>query len=105
MGKSQRDKGKRGEAEVARILRAHGYDARRGVQHHGGPDSPDVTGLPGYHIEVKRTESLRLYDALEQSSMDAGSNEVPTVWHRRNGRRWVVILDAEDFLRAIGDNR
>ena len=30
MGKSQREKGKRGERELARKLREYGYDARRG---------------------------------------------------------------------------
>lgn len=98
MGRSSRDKGKRGEREVAALLRERGHDARRGVQYHGGPGSPDVTGLPGVHIEVKRTEQLRLYDALAQSMADAGDGEVPTVWHRRNGERWVVVMDAEDFL-------
>ena len=45
---NSRRKGKEGELEVARILRDHGYDSRRGVQYSGSPDSPDVTGLPGY---------------------------------------------------------
>ena len=30
MGKSQREKGKRGERELAGRLRDHGYDCRRG---------------------------------------------------------------------------
>ena len=40
MGKTSREKGKRGEREVAGLLRSYGYDARRGVQYHGGEDSP-----------------------------------------------------------------
>lgn len=104
MAKKSRYKGKRGERQVASLLKEHGFDAHRGAQHRGGPDSPDVVGLPGFHIEVKYTEALRLYDAMEQSKRDAAYGEVPTVWHRRNGRRWVVILDAEDFLRMLSDN-
>ena len=60
MGKTSRDKGKRGEREVASLLRSYGYDTHRGQQYHGGKDSPDVVGLPGIHIEVKRTEAFRL---------------------------------------------
>ena len=71
MGKPSRDKGKRGEREIAGLLRDYGYDARRGVQYHGGADSPDVVGLPGVHIEVKRTETLSLYPAMEQAKHDA----------------------------------
>lgn len=98
MGRTSRDKGKRGEREFAALLREHGYDARRGVQYCGGPDSPDVTGLPGIHIEVKRTESLRLYEALKQSEQDTGE-EMPIVAHRRNNCPWVIILKANDFMR------
>lgn len=105
MGKASREKGKRGERECAQFLREHGYDAKRGVQYHGGPDSPDVVGLPGAHIEVKRTETLRLYDALGQAEGDASGVEFPVVLHRRNGKKWVAILDAEDFLEIYANHR
>lgn len=98
MGKTSRDKGKRGEREVASFLREYGYDARRGVQYHGGKDSPDVVGLPGIHIEVKRTERLHLWDALAQAKADAGDN-LPAVFHRANDCPWVVIMDAKDWMR------
>lgn len=93
-----RNKGKAGEREVANILKNRGYDASRGVQYHGGPDSPDVVGLPGIHIEVKRTERLLLWDAMEQSAGDAGLDEIPIVVHRKNNKPWVVVMDFEDFL-------
>lgn len=98
MARKSREKGKRGENEAAQFLREHGFtDSRRGQQYRGGPDSPDVFGVPGLHIEVKRTETLRLYDALEQSERDASGIEYPVVMHRRNRCKWVFILDAEDF--------
>lgn len=99
MGKSSRDKGKRGERELAAVLRGYGFDSKRGVQYHGGADSPDVTGLTGVHIECKRTETLRLYDALEQSARDAGNGEMPVVMHRRNGGEWIVIQPLSDWIR------
>lgn len=91
-------KGKAGERELARVLRSYGIDAHRGVQYHGGPDSPDVIGLDGIHIEVKRTEELRLYQAMEQSIRDSGDGEIPAVFHRRNNKGWLVILRLEDFM-------
>lgn len=97
MGKPSRDKGKRGEREVAKILRDHGYNARRGVQYHGGPESPDVIGLPGIHIEVKRSEICKAYDFLAQSMLDAG-DDIPIVVHRQNGRPWIVIMPFDGFL-------
>jgi Holliday junction resolvase len=100
MGKPSRDKGKRGEREFAGELRHKGYDAHRGQQYHGGADSPDVVGLPGIHIEVKRTEKLRLWDAVAQAVRDAAKKMLmPIVAHRKNGKPWVVILLLDDFLR------
>ena len=95
---NSKDKGKRGEREVAAFLRSEGYDARRGVQYKGGPDSPDVVGLPGVHIEVKRTERLDLYGALAQSKGDAG-DEMPVVIHRKNDCEWVVIQPLKDWMK------
>lgn len=104
MGKASREKGKRGERDCANFLREHGWtDARRGQQYHGGGDSPDVVGLPGAHIEVKRTETFQLYKALEQAESDAKGIEFPIVFHRRNGKKWVAVLDAEDFLEIYGE--
>lgn len=97
MGKMSRNKGKTGEREIASILREYGYDARRGVQYHGGADSPDVVGLPGIHIEVKRTERLSLYDAMAQAKHDCGSN-IPVVMHRKNNCEWVAIMRLSDFM-------
>ncbi len=97
-GKMSREKGKRGEREVANILKERGYDAKRGVQYQGSPDSPDVVGLPGAHIEVKRTERFDLYSALEQCIGDSGSGETPVVVHRKNNKDWVAVLRLEDFL-------
>ena len=98
MGKASRDKGKRGEREVAEFLRDHGIPARRGVQYAGGPEAPDVDGFDGVHIEVKRAETLRLYPAIEQAMQDRRPGDVASVWHRQNQRGWLVILPAEDFL-------
>ena len=109
MGASSRRKGKNGELEIAALLRSHGVPARRGRQFAGGPNSPDVIGLDGVHVEVKRCELLRLWPALEQARREAREGDLASVWHRSNGREWVVILSAEDFLghvpRPIRANR
>lgn len=55
---NSREKGKRGERELAGELRRHGYDARRGQQYCGANGDADVVGLSGLHIECKRVERL-----------------------------------------------
>jgi len=104
MGKKSIMKGRDGEREVAKILRERGYtSAKRGVQYHGGEDSPDVTGIPNVHIEVKRVEALHLYPSLEQAKRDAGDGEIPVVVHRPNRKEWVAILPFDDFITLCQD--
>jgi len=100
MGRKSREKGASGERELARELsRLLGVEARRGCQYHGGPGSPDIAAdIPDVHIECKRTERLRLYEALEQASDDAGG-KVPVVVHRQNYKPWVAIVRLDDLPR------
>ncbi len=105
---NSRTKGKVGELELSAVLKGHGYETRRGQQYSGGSDSPDVVGLPGVHIECKRTERGSLHDWLDQAIRDAGvSGAIPVVMHRRNKPRnnvvtcrgeWVAILRLDDLL-------
>lgn len=95
------NKGKRGELEVASLLKEHGFDARRGQQFKGTPDSPDVVGLPGHHIEVKRVELLNVSTAFKQAKADAGKLDIPIVFHRKNGEPWLVTLEAKDYLQVL----
>ena len=98
MGRASRDKGKKGERELASLLREYGYDSRRGVQYNGADGSADVVGLPGIHIECKRVERLDLYGAMAQAERDAREGEIPAVFHRRNRDYWKVTLRLEDFM-------
>ena len=99
---NSRRKGAVGEREIAKYLREHGFtEARRGQQFKGGADSPDVVGLTGFHIEVKRVERLDLNAAMEQSIRDCGENETPIVVHRRNNDYWKVTMRLDDFMEVI----
>lgn len=101
MGKSQREKGKRGERELAGVLREYGFSCRRGQQYCGASGDADVIGIDGVHIECKRTERLNLYEALEQAINDSREGEKPVVMHRRNHCEWVAILRLEDFCEIL----
>lgn len=102
MSINSRRKGKEGEIALAKILRGYGYEARRGVQYHGGADSPDVVGLPGIHIECKRVERLDLTAAYEQAFRDSGDDEIPAVFHKKSKEPWMVTVSLEDFMRLYG---
>lgn len=98
---NSREKGKRGERELAKFLREHGYDSRRGQQYSGANGDADVIGVPGVHIECKRVERLNIEDAMAQSKRDAGE-EIPVVIHRRNRGEWLCTMRLEDWLKMYG---
>lgn len=95
---NSRDKGKRGELEAAHLLKEYGYDARRGQQYAGANGDPDVVGLPGIHLEIKRVEKLNIDDALSQSIRDAKEEEVPVVMHRKNRTEWKITMRFADWI-------
>ena len=93
-------KGKVGEREFAGFLRDQGFDSSRGRQFSGSQDSPDVRSSIPFHIEVKRTEVLRLRDAVAQAEGDSGARPW-IVAHRWNGGQWLVTLKAEEFCNLV----
>lgn len=100
---NSRRKGASGEVELARFLTDHGIPAKRGQQHAGGVESPDIIAASKtfpFHVEGKRVEAGSLYNWLAQAQRDAG-NKIPLVAHRRNGRRWVAVLYLDDFLNFV----
>lgn len=97
---NSKKKGKSGELELVRKLNEYGYKTRRSVQYNGKAEEgqPDLIGLPGVHIECKRTEALRLYDAVDQAKRDS-KGDLPAVFHRKNNCEWVVIMPLDAWMQ------
>ena len=100
MGKKQQRKGADGERELVAILAGYGYQTERGGSLTYGT-VPDVTGLPGIHIEVKRQEALNLLGAIHQADADAErfQDGLPAVFHRRNRSPWLVSMTLENWMQ------
>lgn len=99
---NSKSKGKRGELDIVHSLRDAGFsEVRRTAQYCGNTgDAPDVEGLPGIHIEVKRVERLNLKKAYEQAVNDSkNSGNMPVIFHRQSHQPWMVTLSLEDFLK------
>lgn len=95
---NSREKGRRGEVELAKVLREYGYETRRGQQFSGANGDADVVGVQGLHIECKRVERLNVEDALRQAERDARPGEIPVVMHRANQTKWKVTLRLDLFM-------
>ena len=106
MAINSKRKGNEGERELASRLKEYGYNARRTVQYNGKAEEgqPDLLGLPGLHIECKRVEALRLYDAVDQAKSDsAETDNLPVVFHRKNNCEWVVIMPMDAFMQLYSE--
>lgn len=109
MGRPSQRKGRGGELELCRILGEAGLPVSPGEPVSFG-DTPDLVGLPGVHIECKRTERLNLRAAMEQAERDADffGDGSPAVFHRANRQPWMVTMRLTDWLELYkrgGDGR
>lgn len=98
-GKKSQHKGRAGELELSRILRGCGYDVQPGRAVSYGA-TPDISGLPGIHIEVKRVERLNVPEAMKQAVKDAEKfhDGVPALFHRRSREPWLVTMRLQDWM-------
>jgi len=94
---NSKQKGSRGERELAKKLKEYGYDCRRGQQFCGANGDADVIGLDGIHIECKRVERLNIQDAMAQAISDC-KEDMPTVMHRKNNSEWLVTMRLSDWI-------
>lgn len=99
-GKASQRKGTDGERELAAVLREYGYEIKRGGSMSFG-EVPDLVGLPGIHVEVKRREQVRLSEWMQQAEADSKRfrDGMPVVFHRRSREGWRVTMNLEDFMR------
>ena len=101
MSAMSRRKGGNGEREVVDLLRAHGWPHARRVFDSGSAGGGDVQGPPGVVFEVKRTERLRIHEALEQAAAGCQPHELPVVAFRRSRGRWYAALELDELLALL----
>ena len=100
MGKSQLDKGKRFEREVAILLRRHWPKARRGLQYRDGSDHPDVMETP-FWVECKVGARPNPLAALAQAEMARNKScelKPPVAICKSDGKRITVTMSLNDWL-------
>ena len=98
-GRASQRKGRAGELELSRILQGYGYPVEPGRAVSFG-STPDITGLPGIHVESKRAEQLRPYEWMAQAERDAVrfGDGLPAVFFRRSRSPWLVVMKLEDWI-------
>ena len=99
-GRSSQRKGRDAERELTGLLLNRGYNVRPGIPLSFGKE-PDIVGLPGVHLEVKRCERWALPAWIAQAERDAAAmmDGIPCVVFRSNREPWRVCLRLDDFLK------
>lgn len=95
MSASQREKGRKAEAEVRSIYEAHGFTVR-GLE--GGGDHLAIGHGLTIHSEVKRQEVLRLPLWTRQARAEAPAGTLPIVAYRRNRAEWQALVPEVEIL-------
>lgn len=100
MGAGERRKGKAGEREAAQLLTTLlGTHVKRGLSQTrgGGAESPDLIGIPGIHLEVKRQKMPNIRSAMRQATSDAADDQMAVAMTRADRDGWLVTMHVADW--------
>lgn len=103
-----RNKGSRGERELAAILsELFSHKFQRTKQYCGASGDSDVRQVSddaGIHWECKRVEKLNVHKALEQAVSDCRDGSSPVVASKKNHGEWIVhmrLCDLPDIAKKL----
>jgi hypothetical protein len=106
MGKKSREKGRKGELELAKLIDKHlGLDVSRNLRQYqiGGHD---LIGWDGVHTEVKRYASVTQGDIdtfWQQTISQCEHGDVPLLAYRANYQDWRFVLRPCDWGGPVGE--
>lgn len=98
---NSREKGRKGEIEfIKRHLLPYWPGCKRNLDQFGD-DKRDCVEVAGIHFQIKRTESLRVWAAIEQAETEARDHDLPVVAFRRNRSKWYCIVEADEMVALL----
>ncbi len=97
-GRARRSKGARGERELFRLLSGNlGFVVRRNVDQarSGGADGIEI---PGWAVECKRQETLRVTEWMAQAETQAEAmGRKPVLFYRQSRHGWSAMMRMRDM--------
>ena len=88
--------------QLIKQLKVHDEDIESRPMGSSGEDlimARDARQKFPYSIECKNVEKLNIWDAYEQASANSGDYE-PIVFIKKNGKKPLVVIDAEYFIKC-----
>lgn len=101
MGKAERDKGRKGEREVATLFETAGLTVR-GLEAAGDHLMVcDPSGRLVVHSEVKRHETARVWQWWEQATAEAPAGSFVAVTFRRSRSPWLSLVSTVRLAEVL----
>jgi Holliday junction resolvase len=103
---NSRQKGAAGEREVAAILREElELEIHRNWQQQAAEGGADLSGVPGWAIEIKRGKNIRLNEAWKQAAIQAARVKgKPVLIYRFDRQDWFAMMDLYDLRPDLKDH-
>ena len=103
---NSRQKGAAGEREVATILRDElNLEIRRNWQQQAAEGGADLTGVPGWAVEIKRGKRIQLTDAWTQACAQAlRVTAKPVLVYRFDRARWMAQVSLYHLRPEMHDH-
>jgi Holliday junction resolvase len=103
---NSRQKGAAGEREVAAILREElELEIHRNWQQQAAEGGADLSGVPGWAIEIKRGKNIRLNEAWKQAAIQAARvKSKPVLIYRFDRQDWFAMMDLYDLRPDLKDH-
>jgi hypothetical protein len=99
-GRMSRNKGARGENELAAMLSDElGTVVKRKLGQ--ARDGADDIEIGKFRIEVKRRETLAVMQWCRQIEACTPKDQIPLVVFRQNGQEWRVVMRMKDLIPMI----
>lgn len=106
LGRLSRTKGHSFEREIAILLREIYPNARRHLEYQDAEaNGVDLVETGFYRIQCKRGRKYASLTAIEEVTADELFGEVPVLVTKGDGKRTLVALPVEEFLRLLRATR
>lgn len=101
-GRKSRDKGAAGEREVIRLLRRVWPAAERNLDQVRETSGRDVTGTPGWVVQVKRLAKAPAVEAmLREAQGEVGPDESAVLVIRGDRGEWLAVTYLDEYLDLV----
>jgi len=102
MGRASREKGRKGELEVVRLLHTYGWPDAERTSNGRAQGSCDIAHGPSACVmEVRRQEAVNVPKGMREVTARCAAHEVPILAHRPSRSPWLATVELDVLLALL----